>query len=931
MKTFLEKILYILFISLIVSACSDEEVANWNGEVEEGTPVVLSLPYDVSIPKVISRATAEEESKLYDLTIFIFNEAGKLKGYKKIESGLAENGTTGSVTIETTTGKSYLYAVANTSTTLYSAIGMPSTDGEFANFTLDDLKEMQFKRNKGIDITDGRFLMSGMANNGELCELTKSADGKGMISSPADADSKIIKLRRIVSKINFRFKVDDEAKKTFVVKRYDIYNIPQQGYVIDRGVQEATSGIAGNRYDAVTNLQNFSQDEKNLINVYLPENNESVNKNGESVSQSERETNSYAPNGDKSFTKAPDYATYIVVYGDFTRTNADGRTDRYADVNYTIHLGDFNETNWNNYDNERNCKYAYTITIKDVDNIVVEAEKEGDPQPGAEGIVIDYTNGKNFLLDSHYEDCVMQFKQSDIQKLIAGGKGYIFQIETIDGLSESFTVNSATWDESVLNNVDYKWVTFAKGGTYDDNNEKGGTPLSYTETNGQTMYTVPELLKYLYSIADDNSQWTDKGNTLTFTCFVDENYYPDRKWSEYTNVKPRILYIANNVNMSKDQHSIHAEVAYGVKQRTIQTFYNRDKAENEDFVAYGCETIDETTPTPNQYQYDSNLEISSVWDGREAMVKTVKAMFEGNWQPVDDYSYNKHMAVVACMSRNRDLNKDGKITQDEVRWYLPSYPQYSGLWLGERSIATEAALFTGSTSELSLTEGNKGYMHYFTNTKNKEVFWGEEGSCFGNIRNDSYINYIRCIRNLKSNDDGVEPKETSLEANTVIIADKYYEYDPKTRTFNLENMDSKALLDNPQVQEFGNHHERDNNINAPYISFIVDTENLRNDVTIENVVTGKVDCSKRRNADPGNNWRVPNQRELSLMVLEQEHLKLQRNDPEGTFCRTAFSNGPYRYSYGYTTQLRLYSLKGGNGGYPGLKGWIRCVRDKSNK
>lgn len=930
MKTFLEKILYILFISLIVSACSDEEVANWNGEVEEGTPVVLSLPYDVSIPKVISRATAEEESKLYDLTIFIFNEAGKLKGYKKIESGLAENGTTGSVTIETTTGKSYLYAVANTSTTLYSAIGMPSTDGEFANFTLDDLKEMQFKRNKGIDITDGRFLMSGMANNGELCELTKSADGKGMISSPADADSKIIKLRRIVSKINFRFKVDDEAKKTFVVKRYDIYNIPQQGYVIDRGVQEATSGIAGNRYDAVTNLQNFSQDEKNLINVYLPENNESVNKNGESVSQSERETNSYAPNGDKSFTKAPDYATYIVVYGDFTRTNADGRTDRYADVNYTIHLGDFNETNWNNYDNERNCKYAYTITIKDVDNIVVEAEKEGDPQPGAEGIVIDYTNGKNFLLDSHYEDCVMQFKQSDIQKLIAGGKGYIFQIETIDGLSESFTVNSATWDESVLNNVDYKWVTFAEGGTYDDNNEKGGTPLSYTATNGQTMYTVPELLKYLYSIADDDSQWTNKDNTLTFTCFVDENYYPDRKWSEYTNVKPRILYIANNVNMSKDQHSIHAEVAYGVKQRAIQTFYNRDKANNEDFVAYGCETIDETTRTPAEYEKDYTF--NSDWDGRIPMIKEVRAKGGDEWKwAYEENTVNRHLAAISCMSRNRDLNKDGKITEDEVRWYLPSYSQYSGLWLGEKSIATEAALYTRSTSELSLTGGTTGYMHYFTNTKDKETFWGEEGSCFGE---ETYINYIRCIRNLKSNSTGVEPEGTSInDANLVdvIVADKYYEYDPTTRTFNLENMDSKALRDNPQVGEFGYHHERDNNFNVPYISFIVDTEDLRDGVTLEKVVTGKVDCSTRRKEEPGKNWRVPNQRELTLMVLEQEHLKLHRQELQGTFCRTAFSNRLYRYSYGYTTRLRLYSLQGGSGGSLNLQGWIRCVRDKSNK
>lgn len=64
-----------------------------------------------------------------------------------------------------------------------------------------------------------------------------------------------------------------------------------------------------------------------------------------------------------------------------------------------------------------------------VDKIIVEAKKEGNEQPGAEGVVLEYGNiGKNLTLDSHYEYMVMRFYKEDIKKLKDNKLGYYYQV-----------------------------------------------------------------------------------------------------------------------------------------------------------------------------------------------------------------------------------------------------------------------------------------------------------------------------------------------------------------------------------------------------------------------------------------------------------------------------------------------------------------------
>ena len=52
-------------------------------------------------------------------------------------------------------------------------------------------------------------------------------------------------------------------------------------------------------------------------------------------------------------------------------------------------------------------------------------------------------------------------------------------------------------------------------------------------------------------------------------------------------------------------------------------------------------------------------------------------------------------AFAACLSRNRDLNGNGTIDIDEIRWYMPSINEYIRIGMGATAISNEAQLYFG--------------------------------------------------------------------------------------------------------------------------------------------------------------------------------------------------------------------------------------------
>ena len=256
---------------------------------------------------------------------------------------------------------------------------------------------------------------------------------------------------------------------------------------------------------------------------------------------------------------------------------------------------------------------------------------------------------------------------------------------------------------------------------------------------------------------------------------------------------------------------------------------------------------------------------------------------------------------------------------------------------GENSFDAEARLFKGSTWEedwyVSSTVPQRYELYYRggLNVRSRwddpTVLWSSEGSSIGEM--SSTTNYLkdfhslyntprdhdltktfnyRCVRNL-----GIAPDSDKIPQDFA----KY-----ENGTLSLEYLNEKSIRAYTQEAELPEHHER-----LPWWNFEVNSTShqLRtgpaNWIEIRNAInTGHSPCP------PG--WRVPNQRELALM------LSRVGNDNKWTLnnhmSRTRFSMNPqgaYRHGFSVTNQAgKLFLINNSD-----EKGGVRCVRDKSSK
>ena len=919
------KLAYLLMgVALLLSSCSEDI---FPGGSESNEDVTISLAYsDVSPRDIVvnSRATDAEERHLDNLYIYIFDGNGNLKGYKGIEGADNLNQYTSSTSkaeitgIKTRSGESYIYAVANISTGLYpietsngtvAANKLPINLNEETaraggyDFTLDQLKALTFKRNNtSIDITSA-FLMSGAVQDGNLVNITTA----GTIAN----DDNAIRLSRIVSKVKFTIKAANTTgvTRSFKLDTYDIMNIAVDGSLVGK--------IDGNNRNKTTNVNNNIgntvrpndvENDAQFFEVYLPENLQDAVHNV--TTQAAREDDSQSI--PKVFTNAPANGTYVVLKGKYEETTS--TSTKSADVTYYVHLGDCTRDK-NNYDVERNCKYTYNITVEGVKKIIVEAKKEsGADQPGAEGVVLEYgATGKNMTLDSHYEYMVMRFYQNDIQELKRAGKGYFYQVYALGNHTDVINVGATTVGKD--NGVDTSWIQFAikcsrdrSSSTYSADKTDRGTACSYPGTQSSDLYTVDKFLKYLYDNANSTSIWTGgyDYNKLSYyvdaTCFISENYYKNLTWNKYVNdVDKRAFYVANEVETSNDGRSVYAKTQYGLTQYNIQTFYDRSKAGS--ITAYGCETINDEEGkgfSVNGSGSRYNSYGSDTWNGRANMVKDIKS--SDNWESLK----NNTSLIKACMSRNRDLNGDGKISDNEIRWYAPTISQYIGIWIGEEIMSTEAKLFNRATSTL---EGESDRMLYYSSTNNQNTYFSEEGMATNHYSNGNTAyppKLVRCLRNLKSNNEGYDSEPV-----------KYYTYNATNSKVTLDKVDEKALNTTGELGELNEHEER-SAVNKPAKSFKIaantyPTENSSR-ASMENVVYGNFKCYGNY-SEGDTKWRVPNQREMSVMYL------IDPNLINMTYCRTKFSNLNFRKSWTYTSVFTM-ATNWSDKAY----GKVRCIK-----
>ncbi len=960
MKHYIVNILVAAALTLCsLASCVKENISA--PDHEEGTVYlslnVLSGGMNQVIVKSPWDPNDDNERAVENLRIYIFSKAtGNLVGYKYFskddltftdDSSQPGYDRTATVSnIPTSTGEVYIYAIANARTSQYKVTDdaiLDIDESNLSHLTRETFLSATCTRQLGsINPADNRFVMSGFANNGAPVTIARK-DGttqQAEITSPTDEDAKRVKLYKILSKNKITVKT--EGNVTFKPEYMEIHNVPQV-YGLMRGNNVAPSGFE--TFDRIIWSENSYQ-------CYLPANVQTTT--ASPASFNDRERNTYdKTTGKKSFDNAPENATYVVIHGKYQGG------DYAGDLSYTVHLGDFTH-NMSDFSVAANSNYEYTLTIKGVNNFIAESQKNGD-DPGSEGVVI--FKGTDILeVDCHYEARVMKFSMSELNQIINVDKyGYILKIQTafcetismiVDGEGKIYdaaefkthsnpTVLTTVGTKGmpvdaskilISGNADFDWVRFVKNtgyySSYYTPSQRPGCKVSSSHaisdvcaypgrTNTQTIF---EFLRDLYKAGKEKtaSYFNATGSSVYVTCFVDENYYPDKNWTEYVNKsEPRRMYFANELFVSADGQSSFARAKYVVSQKSIWTFYELDPAKKP----FGLEFVSEEKAQGKNVANGTNSR-QEYWNGRASAIRNNSGnkFYDNSTKSANGTQDLYLSAYRACMSRNRDESGDGKIDADEIKWYLASVDQYKGMWAGEEALNTDMRLFKATESEWAALKKAFGNgddsklspWHYFTCSP-ANTFWAEEGCATGT---DGSATMVRCIRTLES------------QANGLGEADTYYEYDSATETVTML-LNSEALRP-AQLEGFQTYFERGKKSNQLYKKFKIASANLTGGPYSKTQVistakgSGFINSSDdvcQKAAGYGGSWRVPNQRELSIMSAVNKNLTDLYSCTSFTGVQSGYYKGGTGNEYGFVlsgTQMTVAISKTYN---------VRCVMD----
>lgn len=490
---------------------------------------------------------------------------------------------------------------------------------------------------------------------------------------------------------------------------------------------------------------------------------------------------------------------------------------------------------------------------------------------------------------------------------------------------------------------------------------------------------INQLLKHLYEEAvSGNSDLFDKEGKVAITAFCDEyTYLYDPRtedyvhpgspttnesdlllWKEYVNTDDRVLNITPMVatDYSEDKNTSITHSFVKISQMAIKTIYNENDPDLK--TAWGLETTNETGPltweAKNLYRGNKPntssdgrtnflnfwLNTDDVWWGsgeyedgdiRWTDVMTVDQRIENADGLTEDYRDAFH----ACITRNRDLDGNDKIDENEIYWYLAAQDQLSGLYIGQPALEESAWMYTGDGTTMNHLVTSSTYYDNIEDNENFWILWSEEGASWGKLHggggDESTERYdYRCIRNLGISIDSYEAPEHYAE-----ISDLNYDRESGQRynTVDVGVINSRALRSAPDEGSFiPLDHERSQN-NQPFKSFDVLSSVYGNGITWTEM-RDKIYANDNRDICP-EGWRPPNQREFLIMMSLRGIKGFSLSGDLG--IATSFSfNGlpPYyangeRYGFYFSTNLVLHNeneSEWGDGHTPKLLRF-RCVRD----
>ena len=580
-----------------------------------------------------------DEAKIWNLSIYIFDADGnKICGrYFDVADVLASasavrNSSEDAWYVNVPEGDSQdcsgvvkINTIARTGCKIF---GISNIDSKMVSISPEQLGQIH---------TEDELVNMVVSLNQEFVERSGYFPMTGELSPVNTANmSGTLQLKRIDAKVRFWVKIGNEDIESFELKKWQIFNVSADSYLMDRDVrgkygastEDSAQGYFDTPtknvededvYDAGSSQTTLDDKVRYGFSFYLLENALNPKKNPSAYSDRERQVkDTNGLNGEWEY--ANDNSTYVVLTGRLVM-NTDYELDSgeikngctlNADVRYVVHLGDFSHSGAADFSTERNTAYTYTITVNGVDDIRVEVDSSNDDQagitenaPGATGEVT-IALQEIFDCDAHYETHVLSFDQRYIK-----ADDVTWYVRTPFSEGKPTVVNGT----DVTTGLDFKWVEFRLNEKWSNIYSTNRVPyiphstkvddsgMPYPSSDGKTMY-VDELVKYLreqkraYDAGEPNA--FDGNGKLIVTAFVNEFYYDEHPfsttgpllWKRVVNQdEMRLMHILSDTKESLDKESRVVGSSYTIQQRSIQSVYNQNHTDLQ--TAWGMEHTDE--------------------------------------------------------------------------------------------------------------------------------------------------------------------------------------------------------------------------------------------------------------------------------------------------------------------------------------------------
>ena len=528
--------------------------------------------------------------------------------------------------------------------------------------TYDQLRQTQVKLTQDIVNRKDLFLMLGVPEDGS--GNPKNVNTGEMVwgtTSPSTSYNPEYRvyLRPVDAKVKFKIRVNETNISAAKAVYWEVCNVPNRCYLFsdyDEGRAPDGTVYFGTEQAYFEGTVEEGGSTWYVFSFYMLESRFAAKAHADEYYKREKQTKTntdktgyggdpseyYVENGEWIYAlpNAPFVKFDMILTLTPNGITALGGSSNHAltsDTIYTVHLGDFSNVDYDDYNTLRGTNYTYEITIVNSGSIYAEVKSDNELQPGQEGYLL-LTDDEIVNADCHYEYHSITFTydpetspekfswyvKTPFTSSVGGGpqKSY----KTVGGVD--YPIYDPHDTDGTL--LDYRWVKFGinkivsdeystnrlayPGDSAYDKDWGMGEHGPWDSTPHPELMDISQLIQFIFeetkketASAGSSDFKTDSvtgEKVIRATMFIDEFYYESdprietdspqadpNLWRQFVNAHPREMHILSKTVQSRDRKSDVIESSHSVIQQSIQTIYNVYEPTLRSI--WGCEHLDE--------------------------------------------------------------------------------------------------------------------------------------------------------------------------------------------------------------------------------------------------------------------------------------------------------------------------------------------------